>query len=183
MVATPVKCPGREAPSNRSPTSDTVTVVTEPFGYISAASGANKTSTLSASSDLQSASNVRGYFAKSSPGANCSGFTKMEATTVSHSDRARRTKDRCPSCRAPIVGTKPSTKRLVRKSRQTPCISATVLTIRTAVPSLLFAIHKLLFLELQSSNTTSLRLYRFRQSKQVAVCSTPPLQFGHPLAP
>src|SRR5258708_27995291 len=147
MVATPVKCPGREAPSNRSPTFDTVTVVTEPFGYISAASGANKTSTLSVSSDLQSASNVRGYFAKSSPGANCSGFTKMEATTVSHSDRARRTKDRCPSCKAPIVGTKPSTEPLIRSSRQTLCISATVVTIRTEVPLLPLAIYKLLLFE------------------------------------
>ena len=114
------------------------------------------TSALSASSDLQSASNVRGYFAKSSPGANCSGFTKMEATTMSHSDRACRTKERCPSCRAPIVGTKPSTKRLVRKSRQTLCISATVYTIRTAVPSLLVRNSQTSFLELQSSNTASL---------------------------
>ena len=38
---------------------------------------------------------------------NCVGLTKTLATTTSHSLRARATSEMCPSCNAPIVGTKP----------------------------------------------------------------------------
>ena len=70
------------------------------------------------SSSWQSRSNCRGYFDKSSVGPNCVGFTKMETATASHCAFAARTSDKCPSCRAPIVGTKPSRLRVARASRQ-----------------------------------------------------------------
>src|SRR5688500_6306329 len=47
----------------------------------------------------------RGYFARSSFGPNCNGFTKMLTTTKSAAFRAVSISRRCPSCRAPIVGT------------------------------------------------------------------------------
>ena len=43
---------------------------------------------------------------KSSLGPNWSGLTKTEATTNGACLRASRTSERCPSCSAPIVGTK-----------------------------------------------------------------------------
>ena len=49
--------------------------------------------------------NVRGYAAKSSLGANCSGLTKMLATTVPPEARAMRSSDAWPGCRLPMVGT------------------------------------------------------------------------------
>ena len=41
-------------------------------------------------------SNCLGYLSKSSPSANCVGFTMMEAITTSFCDRAARASERCP---------------------------------------------------------------------------------------
>src|SRR3982074_2337490 len=69
-------------------------------------------------SSWQSRSNSRGYFDKSSVGPNWVGFTKIETATESHCAFAARTSDKCPSCRAPMVGTRPSRLRPARASRQ-----------------------------------------------------------------
>jgi len=54
----------------------TLTTVRNPGGYISSTVGAKRTSAPACSSSLRSASNARGYFAKSSLGPNCLGLTK-----------------------------------------------------------------------------------------------------------
>ena len=82
-VSMPSKWPGREAPSNDSPTGPACWVIWFPFGYTSSTSGANKTSTPAADSFSASSCSVRGYFSKSSAAPNCSGFTKIETTTKS----------------------------------------------------------------------------------------------------
>jgi hypothetical protein len=60
-------------------------------------------------------SSVRGYRLKSSAGPNCSGLTKMVATTWSASARAARSSSAWPSCSAPIVIT--TATRPVRSAR------------------------------------------------------------------
>lgn len=89
-----------------------------PAGYISAADGTKQTSTffllvvvvvvVISFNSSRSESNVRGYFAKSSCGANWAGLTKIETTTLSQDARAFLTRDIWPAWRAPIVGTKPT---------------------------------------------------------------------------
>ena len=59
----------------------TRTRVLSPGGYISSTEGA-KIRSASPDSFRQSSSNVRGYFARSSLGANCVGLTKIDATTL-----------------------------------------------------------------------------------------------------
>src|SRR5687767_9719691 len=68
----------------------------------------------------------RGYLERSSLGPNWVGLTKMETTTCSHSSRARRTREICPSCRYPIVGTNPS---LPVNESLAACRSMRVLTV------------------------------------------------------
>lgn len=63
---------------------------------------------LTPSSSRQSASSVRGYFSRSVASLNWVGLTKMDTTVCVFSDTLRATSERCPSCSAPIVGTKPS---------------------------------------------------------------------------
>ena len=50
------------------------------------------------------------------PGPNCFGFTKIDTTTTSRSERARRINDAWPSCSAPIVGTSPTSAPADRRS-------------------------------------------------------------------
>ena len=52
------------------------------------------------------ASSVLGYLSKSSLGANCFGFTKIEAIEISTTSLALSIRLKCPSCKAPIVGAK-----------------------------------------------------------------------------
>ena len=94
-----------------------------PCGNISSTSGANTTSTPSFSASARSRSKSRGYEAKSSAGPNCSGLTKIDTTTTSRSERARRINDRWPSWKKPIVGTNPSERPLARTAAQEPRIS------------------------------------------------------------
>ena len=108
-VATPAKWPGRDWPSRRAASEPgSTTVAGAPPGYISLAEGAKTRSTPAASAVARSRSRSDGYWVRSSPAANWSGFTKMVAATTSHVDTAALNSDRCPSCRAPIVGTSPS---------------------------------------------------------------------------
>ena len=107
-VVTPRKCPGRELPSSLLLRSSTSTTVLAPDGYISATEGMKSKSTLKSSSNATSRSRVRGYLAKSSVGPNCNGLTKIDTAVTSHCDFDFRTSERCPSCKAPIVGTKPN---------------------------------------------------------------------------
>lgn len=65
----------------------------------------------------RSASSCLGYTSKSSPSANCVGFTYMLTTTASHCFRAILTRLRWPSCKHPIVGTKPTVLPCTRCSR------------------------------------------------------------------
>src|SRR5579863_1165888 len=117
MVVTPRKWPGRERPSSLPLSSSTVTQVTAPCGYISSTEGAKSRSTPSLSSSARSCSNGRGYFAKSSLGPNCVGFTKIDAATTWHAALAARISARWPSCRAPMVGTRPRRSPLRRAMR------------------------------------------------------------------
>src|SRR5919109_3620890 len=82
--------------------------------------------TPSGSSRLRSRPRSRGYLERSSFGPNWVGLTKIETTTWSHSSLARRTRERCPSCRYPIVGTSPTL--LGNKSRAV-CSSVRVLMV------------------------------------------------------
>src|SRR5271170_2841481 len=122
-VVTPRKCPGREAPSRRSPSPSTSTQVEAPAGYISSTVGAKIRSTPSASRRAQSVSNVRGYLARSSLGPNWVGFTKIETVVMSHVAFDAFTSERCPAWSAPIVGTRPSDLPSWRRTRQADCIS------------------------------------------------------------
>ena len=70
------------------------------------AAGANTASAPHSAASATSLSRVRGYFPKSSCGANWVGLTKTVATTGSPWALARRISDPCPSCSAPIVGTR-----------------------------------------------------------------------------
>src|SRR5262249_15116658 len=72
---------------------------------------------------------VRGYAAKSSLGPNCVGLTKTLATTRSHSFAASAARLRWPSCRLPIVGTKPTRSLRARHPPTASRISATVRTV------------------------------------------------------
>ena len=90
-------------------------------GYMRLAPGMNTISTRSFFSSADPSRSVRGYFLKSSFGPNWRGLTKMDATTTSFSRRARRTKDACPACSAPIVGTNPTDQPLpLRRSGPAP---------------------------------------------------------------
>lgn len=53
-----------------------------------------------------SESSVRGYWDRSSWGANCAGLMKMLTTTLGFSEAAARMRERCPAWRAPMVGTR-----------------------------------------------------------------------------
>src|SRR5260370_26094844 len=128
-VATPRKCPGSDRPSSLPLSSSTVTQVTAPCGYICSTVGANNRSTSSRSSNSQSGSKLRGYFAKSSLGPNWVGFTKMEAATIPQQALAARTRDRWPSWRAPMVGTNPRRSPWLRAARQAARISEIVVRI------------------------------------------------------
>ena len=106
-VATPAKCPGRAAPSSRAATGPGWTRVASPGGYISSAPGAKAAVTPSRAQRARSAGSSRGYAARSSPGPNCVGLTKMETTLAALSRTARSTSEAWPPCSAPMVGTRP----------------------------------------------------------------------------
>ena len=59
------------------------------------------------SNRVQSLSNVRGYVSRSCLSLNWVGLTKTLTTHTSFSFTQRSTRLKCPSCNAPIVGTKP----------------------------------------------------------------------------
>src|SRR5690349_1839519 len=66
---------------------------------------------MSTPSDSQiaiSRASLRGYCVKSDASLNCRGLTKIVATVVALSSRARRISARCPSCSQPIVVTRPT---------------------------------------------------------------------------
>src|ERR1700675_4182648 len=107
--ATPLKCPGRLAPSSRSPSGPAMSSrVTMPGGYMVSTVGTNAAWTPAAPSTARSASTVRGKGGKSSPGPNWAGLTKIVTTTLSFSATARSISARWPPCRAPMVGTMPT---------------------------------------------------------------------------
>ena len=91
IEVTPSKWPERKAPQRSRDRSGTLTTVLRscPFGYISATVGTNSASTAARRRRALSAAMVRGYAAKSSPGPNCDGLTKMVTTTRSAARRAR----------------------------------------------------------------------------------------------
>ncbi len=131
-VATPSKWPGRDAPSQRSLTPRTDTVVaggSGQDGYISVTGGTKTRSAPASAQASRSRSSVLGYRAMSSGSPNCSGFTKMLTATTSHSARARAMREVCPSCSAPMVGTRPTTRPVARArsstSRQAAVVSTT----------------------------------------------------------
>src|SRR5689334_21511025 len=65
-------------------------------------------STPSDSQIAMSRASLRGYCVKSDASLNCRGLTKIVATVVALSSRARRISARCPSCSQPIVVTRPT---------------------------------------------------------------------------
>mmetsp|Transcript_31943 Transcript_31943/g.51582 ORF Transcript_31943/g.51582 Transcript_31943/m.51582 type:complete len:205 (+) Transcript_31943:542-1156(+) len=130
-VAIPLKNPSLPprdgSPSSISEQFSTLTKVLLPGGYISSVFGMKTRSTPPTDSSLRkSPSTSRGYDERSSVGANWVGFTKMLTTVYLHSCLLRFTSDRCPSCKYPIVGTKPTVPSHVEWSART---SGTVLTI------------------------------------------------------
>src|ERR1700723_311429 len=125
-VATPSKCPGLARPSQRSHRPWTDIEVLNPTGYISSAEGAKRTSTPRFARASRSASKVRGYFLRSSAGPNCFGFTKTDTTTGEHLRLASRTSEKCPSCNAPMVGTRPIGRSLISDSLATSFIQEIV---------------------------------------------------------
>jgi len=67
----------------------------------------------------------RGYAVKSSLGPNCVGLTKIDAIAASVSWTARSTKDMCPACSAPIVGTNPTRRAPSRHARTSETVRRT----------------------------------------------------------
>ena len=109
-VATPRKNVGRVRPSIWCPypfTSTNVpfcwsTVWVIPDGYISSTVGTNtaaavRPATSTSARSSMSRGRVRGYVARSSWGANCAGFTKIDRTVRSFSASERRTMGQCVS--------------------------------------------------------------------------------------
>ena len=76
------------------------------FGKISSTEGKNKTSAPADSKAALSADSFLGYRSKSAGELNCSGFTKIEATTKPDCFLAISISDRWPAWIAPMVGTK-----------------------------------------------------------------------------
>ena len=72
--------------------------------------------------------------ARSSAGPNWAGFTNRETTTRSHCSRARRMRDRWPSWKLPIVGTRPMERPARRSGHSAARRSATVRTTFTPAP-------------------------------------------------
>jgi hypothetical protein len=81
-----------------------------PLLYSPSRVGKSTASTPAFSSCAKSRASSRGYVSRSSCAPNCVGFTKIVATTMSVSLRARLTKAMCPSWRYPMVGTSPTLK-------------------------------------------------------------------------
>ena len=106
-VTTPTKNPGLDVAQRQSVSLEMTTVVDASGWYISDAFGAKRRSTPIATSFLISLFSSLGYSSKSSSGRNCLGFTNIVAITRLHFCCAILIRDRCPSCKAPIVGTKP----------------------------------------------------------------------------
>ena len=107
ICATPLKWPGRIAPSITSATGPRSNTRVSGSGYTSSIEGTKAKSTPHSSSIRQSASSVRGYVRRSSGLLNCVGLTKTLTITISFSERARSTSERWPAWSAPIVGTSP----------------------------------------------------------------------------
>ena len=75
--------------------------------YIESVAGANTMSAPCPPAASRSASSVRGYLPKSSPGPNCVGLTNIVTTVKSHSRLRRVDQAQVPCVQAPIVGTRP----------------------------------------------------------------------------
>src|SRR5262249_61271631 len=67
---------------------------------------------------------------RSSWGANCVGLTKIDTITEPDLLLARRTNEKCPSCSAPIVGTRATVRPRARKFAMAWRSAATVWTTR-----------------------------------------------------
>lgn len=116
-VSTPPKWPGRTTPSSSSPSGPGCTVTCAPSGYMSSTDGAKTMPARSSRQMSTSDSNWRGYFARSSFGPNCNGFTKIDTTiTVFCMTCASRISCRWPACRAPIVGTRATLRPALRSA-------------------------------------------------------------------
>ena len=102
---TPWKCVGRDLPHITLESFDSLKPTLASGEYISSGVGRKTRSAPSAPQRARSAFSLRGYAAKSSLGANCAGFTKIETMIRSAFACALRMSERCPSCRKPIVGT------------------------------------------------------------------------------
>ena len=108
MVSTPAKWPGRNSPSQR---------VADPAGHhphlgargVHRLDGRHEERVHAARSRPARgrAAGRAGSALRSSFGPNCGGLTKMLITTTSLPARAASTSARCPSCREPMVGTRP----------------------------------------------------------------------------
>ena len=123
---TPPRCPGRQVPSRDADSPPKSREVTGAVGYISPVLGANTAAAPSAAQSRTSSSKSRGYASRSSPAPNCSGFTKIDTTVMSVSATDRRSRLRCPSCSAPMVGTRPTAAPRARAASQNARAAATV---------------------------------------------------------
>lgn len=140
-VHTPRKCIGLVFPQSCFGISDCIsTYVAKPSGYISSTEGWKTMSQPSRSSIPQSRAKSRGYVARSSLGANCVGLTNTEATVLSQRRTDSRTRLACPSCRYPIVGTRPTFSPCFFHSRTCARTSSIVSAIITAAFPLKFRV-------------------------------------------
>ena len=98
-VRTPAKWIGRNAPHITFESFDSTSETVASAPYISSGVGAKTASTPSARRSAKSRFSSRGYWAKSSFGPNCVGFTKTETTTRPAFFFAMRTSERWPSWR------------------------------------------------------------------------------------
>ncbi len=77
----------------------------------------------------RSAASSRGYLAKSSCGPNCAGLTNRLTTVRLARRRARATSAMCPSCSAPMVGTRATVSPRLRHCATARRKAATVRTV------------------------------------------------------
>ena len=105
-VSTPVKWPGRAAPSHRDASDVGTTVTARPAPIDLVRLRREQQVDAARLGQLRIAARGRADSGRNPrSGPNCSGLTKMLMHDDAARSRARSTSARCPSCSAPIVGT------------------------------------------------------------------------------
>ncbi len=136
-VRTPWKNPGLKAPSSDSPTRPGSTVTSCSVGYICVASGAKTRWAPCSAQMATSRPRSRGYLSRAAPTSNCSGLTKTDTTSepsCPEISRPRRSSARCPSCSAPMVGTRTTGAPMVARAVASPSMDLASMGIMESAP-------------------------------------------------